>query len=113
MPSTCIGPHYIFVNPHLAVLYCSTWLKQCFNPTDAELSMVEEPRNPTPVITRSLLMRDSPGDGAEDGVREGVKSFFHSGKNLDGYCSSTRRPDVVLAHFGRILTHFVRRYFCK
>lgn len=33
------------------------------------------------MTTRDILMRESPGDGTEDGVNEGIRSFFHSGKN--------------------------------
>jgi len=65
----------------LAVLYLPTWLPQFFNPMDAEVSFVEELRIPTLVTTRNLLMQESVGDGKEDGVSEGIRSFFHSGKH--------------------------------
>ncbi|CAM9897583.1 unnamed protein product [Ectocarpus sp. 8 AP-2014] len=43
----------------------------------AAASLVEEPLTPAPMTTDRLLQRENMGDGTEDGVDEGLSSFFH------------------------------------
>lgn len=54
-------------------------LKQLYQSIGAEATL--EPLIPTPMTTRDVLMRESPEEGMEDGVTEGIRSFFHSGIN--------------------------------
>lgn len=51
------------------------------------------------MTTRNLLMRESLGDGEEDGVSEGIRSFFHSGKHPQqiAYCPSIWWSDIAPA----------------
>lgn len=54
------------------------WLQKLYKSIGADATL--EPLVSTPMTTRDVLLRESPRDGMEDGVNEGIKSFFHSGK---------------------------------
>ncbi|CAN0009211.1 unnamed protein product [Ectocarpus sp. 4 AP-2014] len=47
----------------------------------AAAALVEERLTPAPMTTDRLLQRESMGDGKEDGVDEGLTSFFHPEKD--------------------------------
>ncbi|CAM9577121.1 unnamed protein product [Ectocarpus fasciculatus] len=47
------------------------------NSPQAAAALVEEPLTPAPMTTDRLLQRENLGDGTEDGVDEGLTSFFH------------------------------------
>lgn len=79
------------------------WLKQLYDSVGVEPTL--EPFPPTPTTTRDVLMRESPGDGVEEGVNEGIKSFFHSGIDLTHNSSFTSQVLCQLRSEPRFAEH--------
>lgn len=44
-----------------------------------------QPLTPSAMTTRDVLLRKSPADGMQEGANAGLKSFFHSGINLESH----------------------------